>query len=93
MENDCEDEHEPLPTEMDPATRGSYLEVQKNKLSVLYTGTGQHQNDVGSIQANRPVPKRRLVYYYECRIRDAGDRCCISIGFAPEDFKIGRQPG
>lgn len=93
MEDDLGDPQEPLPSELDPSTRGSFLEVQKNKLSVRYTGPGVHQNDVGSIQANRPVPRRRLVYYYECKILDSGARCCISVGYAPKDFKIGRQPG
>ena len=93
MDDDPADQSEPLPTELDPATRGHYLEVQKDKLSMRYTGAGQHQNDVGSIQAKRTVPKRRLVYYFECLIRNGGDRCCIGVGFAPADFKIGRQPG
>ncbi len=93
MDDDPADQSEPLPTELDPATRGHYLEVQKDKLSMRYTGAGQHQNDVGSIQANGTVPKRRLVYYFECLIRNGGDRCCIGVGFAPADFKIGRQPG
>ena len=93
MEDDAAEQSEPAPTHLDPATRGSYLEVQKDKLSMRYTGTGQHQNDVGSILANRPVPRRRMVYYFECHIRSGGDRCCVGVGFAPADFKIGRQPG
>ncbi len=56
-------------------------------------GSASHNNDVGSIQANCGVPLRRRLYYYEATILDAGDRGCIAIGFAPLEFKIGRQPG
>lgn len=56
-------------------------------------GSASHNNDVGSIQANCGVPLRRRLYYYEAVILDAGDRGCIAIGFAPLEFKIGRQPG
>jgi Ran-binding protein 9/10 len=48
---------------------------------------------VGSIQANCAVPRRRRLYYYEITVKDAGDRGCIAIGFAPPDYKAGRQPG
>ena len=48
---------------------------------------------MGSIQANCAVPRRRRLYYYEITVKDAGDRGCIAIGFAPPDYKPGRQPG
>ena len=67
--------------------------MAKNKLTVKYTGDGQHQNDVGAIQGNRPVPRQRLVYYYEVRVDDAGDRGLIGIGFADRNFRLQRQPG
>jgi hypothetical protein len=68
-------------------------QVSKDKLSARYTGNAAHNNDVGSIQANRPVPRQSLVYYYEVLIKDRGDRACIGIGYADQDFKLGRQPG
>ena len=69
------------------------MQVYKDKLTVKYTGDGRHDNDVGSIQANRKVPREQLVYYYEMRIMDTGERGLISIGFAEKGFKMGRHPG
>ena len=67
--------------------------MTKNKLSVRYTGDGQHNNDVGAIQGNRPVPRQRAVYYYEVSVDDAGDRGLIGVGFADRNFRLQRQPG
>ena len=41
-------------------------------LSVKYTGPGNHCNDVGAIQSDFPVPTRRLIYYFEVYIANAG---------------------
>lgn len=71
----------------------SAVQVEKDKLTVKYTGQGQHNNDVGAIQGNRPVPRKRRVYYYEVGVLDAGDRGLIGVGFADKNFKMGKQPG
>jgi hypothetical protein len=90
---DEEEEAEEAPSELNTRNYGGFLEVGKDKLSVRYTGHGQHGHDVGSIQANRPVPKARLLYYFELLVRDRGDRNCIAIGFTDQNFKHSRQPG
>ncbi|GAQ84119.1 spla ryanodine receptor domain-containing protein [Klebsormidium nitens] len=90
---DEEGAEEEAPSELNTRNYGGFLEVGKDKLSVRYTGHGQHGHDVGSIQANRPVPRERLLYYFELTVRDRGDRNCIAIGFTDENFKHSRQPG
>ena len=67
--------------------------MSKDKLSVQYVGKGSHSNDVGAIQADRPVPSDVLVYYYEVHVRDAGERGVIAVGFADLHFRLSRQPG
>ena len=92
-QEESELEQEPAPSELNPANCGSFLDITKDKLTARYAGNGAHSNDVGSVQANHPVPRKRLVYYYEVTVLDAGDRGCIGIGFADGDFKLGKQPG
>lgn len=69
------------------------LQVAKDKLSVKYNGDARHANDVGSIQANRPAPKDRLIYYYEVHVLNRGEHGKIGVGFADDKFKSARQPG
>eukprot|EP00898_Chlorokybus_atmophyticus_P007569 jgi/Chlat1/7813/Chrsp66S07270 len=84
------------PTELNTLNFGKFLEVDKDKLSCRYRGPdipNHHGNDVGAIQANRPVPTRRMVYYFELTVVDAGERGCIAIGFTDSTFNFKRQPG
>ncbi|KAK9806165.1 hypothetical protein WJX72_003712 [[Myrmecia] bisecta] len=84
---------EPCSTELNISNFGSFLEVSKDKLTVRYTGNGAHTNDVGSIQGNRPVPRKQLLYYFEITVLDRGENCKIGVGFTDKNFKLGRQPG
>jgi len=81
------------PSEFNTLNYGKFLEVSTDKLSVKYTGEGAHSNDVGAIQANCPIPSQRLVYYFECEVKDSGIRKCIAIGFSDEAFKLFRHAG
>lgn len=45
------------------------------------------------LQANAPVPTNRLVFYFEARVLQRGDRCRVTIGFSDGKAKVGRQPG
>ncbi|BDA46674.1 Ran-binding protein 10 [Coccomyxa sp. Obi] len=88
-----EEEEEPLPSHFNTNNFGNFLDVEKDKLTVRYTGQGNHNNDVGAIQGNRPVPRKRRVYYYEVTVLDAGSKGLIGVGFADKNFKMGKQPG
>jgi hypothetical protein len=82
-------------------------QVSLDKLSVKYVGPAAHENDAGSIQSNFPVPKERLLYYFECKITESGriqqptststaapsPPPIVSIGFVTPAFKHGRLPG
>lgn len=84
---------EPEPTELCTNSVGHAIVVERDRLTVRYTGDGRHTSDVGAVQANRPVPKRRLIYYFEVTVLDEGMRAKVAVGFADKTFKLNRQPG
>lgn len=67
--------------------------MSTDKLSVKYTNVNLHGHDVGAVQANKPAPVKRLVYYFEIYVKNAGAKGQIAIGFTNESFKMRRQPG
>lgn len=81
------------PYELNTAATGHGVEIGRDKLSVRYHADGRHSNDVGAVQANLPVPTKRLVYYYEVAVVDGGERSAVAVGFADKEFKLTRQPG
>lgn len=88
------DEDEDSPTELNTInSSGGFLLVTPDKLSVKYTNVNLHGHDVGVVQANKPAPVKRLVYYFEIHVKDAGAKGQIAIGFTTESFKMRRQPG
>lgn len=88
------DEDEEAPTELNTInSSGGFLVVSPDKLSVKYTSINLHGHDVGVVQANKPAPVRRLVYYFEILVKHAGMKGQIAIGFTSESFKMRRQPG
>ncbi|KAH9758043.1 Ran-binding protein M-like [Citrus sinensis] len=87
-------EEEEVPTELNTInSSGGFLVVSPDKLSVKYTSVNLHGHDVGVVQANKPAPVKRLVYYFEIYVKDAGAKGQIAIGFTSESFKMRRQPG
>ncbi|KAA8538664.1 hypothetical protein F0562_028272 [Nyssa sinensis] len=88
------EEEEEAPTELDTLnSSGGFSLVLPDKLSVQYPGVNLHGHDVGVVQANRPAPTKRLVYYFEIFVKNAGAKGYIAIGFTCEGFKMCRQPG
>lgn len=89
-----DDDAEALPTELNTInSSGGFVVVSTDKLSVQYTSVNLHGHDVGVIQANRPAPVKRLTYYFELKVKNAGAKGQIAIGFTNESFKMRRQPG
>lgn len=89
-----DDDDEALPMELNTInSSGGFLVVSTDKLSVQYTSVNLHGHDVGAIQANRPAPVKRLAYYFEMKVKNAGAKGQIAIGFTNESFKMRRQPG
>ncbi|XP_077249779.1 SPla/RYanodine receptor (SPRY) domain-containing protein [Tasmannia lanceolata] len=92
-EIEMEDEEE-IPTHLNPInSSGGFHVVSTDKLSVQYTSNQLHGHDVGVVQANCPAPVRKLVYYFEIFVKNAGQKGQIAIGFTTEHFKMRRQPG
>ncbi|CAN6584389.1 unnamed protein product [Malus baccata var. baccata] len=88
------DEDEDAPTELNTInSSGGFLVVSPDKLSAKYPNVNLHGHDVGVVQANKPAPVKRLVYYFEIYVKDAGTKGHIAIGFTSEGFKMRRQPG
>lgn len=81
-----------LPDTLNTSNHGHGL-VFEGYLSVRYTTDGRGTNDVGSVQANRPAPCNRLIYYYEVQVVDRGEHGRLGIGFAEKSFRLTRQPG
>ncbi|KAF5843911.1 SPRY-domain-containing protein [Dunaliella salina] len=81
------------PSCLNTTATGHGVEIGRDKLSVRYLADGRHSNDVGSVMANRPVPRSRCIYYYEVQVVEQGDAGRIAVGFADARFKLTRQPG
>ncbi|KHN32477.1 ran-binding protein M homolog isoform X2 [Glycine soja] len=94
MKEEEEEEEEEAPRELNTInSSGGFVVVSTDKLSVKYTSVNLHGHDVGVIQANKPAPTKRLMYYFEIHVKDAGVKGQIAIGFTSETFKMRRQPG
>ncbi|XP_022718265.1 ran-binding proteins 9/10 homolog isoform X2 [Durio zibethinus] len=91
---DMEEDEEEAPKELNTInSSGGFLVVAPDKLSVKYPTINLHGHDVGVIQADKPVPVKRLLYYFEIYVKNAGAKGQIAIGFTNEGFKMRRQPG
>ncbi|PPR94936.1 hypothetical protein GOBAR_AA25732 [Gossypium barbadense] len=91
---EMEEDEEEAPKELNTInSSGGFLVVAPDKLSVKYTTVNLHGHDVGVVQANKPAPVKRLLYYFEINVKDAGAKGQIAIGFTNEGFKMRRQPG
>ncbi|KAA8546298.1 hypothetical protein F0562_002963 [Nyssa sinensis] len=88
------EEEEEAPMELDTLnSSGGFSVVLSDKLTVQYPSVNLHGHDVGVVQANRPAPLKRLVYYFEIFVKNAGAKGQIAIGFTCEGFNKRRQPG
>ncbi|XP_057793607.1 ran-binding protein M homolog [Salvia miltiorrhiza] len=89
-----EEEEEELPTALDTLnSSGGFSVVGPDKLSLLYPNVNLHGHDVGVVQANHAAPLKRLLYYFEIYVKNAGAKGQIAIGFTTSAFKVRRQPG
>uniref|UniRef100_A0A0G4G877 B30.2/SPRY domain-containing protein n=1 Tax=Chromera velia CCMP2878 TaxID=1169474 RepID=A0A0G4G877_9ALVE len=80
------------PSEINTRNHQHFAEVLKDKLTVVYTGKGNH-TDFWCVQSDKPAPTERLVYYFEVDIIDSGTRGSIVVGLADKTFLLNRQPG
>lgn len=87
-------EFEEEPTKLDTLnSSGGFSVVLQDKLSVQYPNVNLHGHDVGVVQADKPAPSKRLVYYFEIFVKNAGAKGQIAIGFTAAGFRLRRQPG
>ncbi|KAG6431980.1 hypothetical protein SASPL_103552 [Salvia splendens] len=89
-----DDEEEEQPTALDTLnSSGGFSVVGPDKLSLLYPNVNLHRHDVGVVQANHSAPLKRMLYYFEIYVKNAGAKGQIAIGFTTSAFKVRRQPG
>nr|XP_043636591.1 ran-binding protein M homolog [Erigeron canadensis] len=89
-----DDDDESVPTELDTVnSSGGFSIVLPDKLTVKYPSVNLHGHDVGVVQANYPAPIKRLVYYFELHVNNAGAKGQVAIGFTTHGFNLRRQPG
>ncbi|XP_059631945.1 ran-binding protein M homolog [Cornus florida] len=88
------EEEEEVPTELDTVnSSGGFAVVLPDRLTVQYSSVNLHEHDVGAVQANRPAPVKRLVYYFEMFVKNHGAKGKVAIGFTCEGYNMRRQPG
>eukprot|EP01027_Heterolobosea_sp_BB2_P011207 GEZU01016332.1.p1 GENE.GEZU01016332.1~~GEZU01016332.1.p1 ORF type:complete len:498 (-),score=83.43 GEZU01016332.1:426-1919(-) len=83
------------PQFLDLHKRGQFLKIERDLLTISYTGPGSQIFDVGTIQSDRPfTPKNgKMLAYYEVTVKGCGLKKGIVIGLAPGDYLLTRQPG
>ncbi|XP_073288222.1 ran-binding protein M homolog isoform X1 [Primulina huaijiensis] len=92
--HEFDEDGEESPTTLDTVnSSGGFSLVGPDKLSVSYASVNLHGHDVGVVQANRAAPMKRLVYYFEILVKNAGAKGQTAIGFTTPAFKLRRQPG
>ena len=84
------------PSELNPATvkEISNLRLHKSKMSCSYAGHGNHVNDVGCVQSDRPFGFGRALGYYEVTVTNGTiGKCKVALGLATSSFAMNRHPG
>ncbi len=84
------------PSELNPATvkEISTLRLHKSKLSCSYAGYGNHVNDVGCVQSDKPFGFGRVLGYFEVTITNgARGKCKVAVGLTTSAFAMNRHPG
>ncbi|RIA94774.1 concanavalin A-like lectin/glucanase domain-containing protein [Glomus cerebriforme] len=83
-----------LPTRWNTSDSNHGLQVIGDKgLRVLYTGTGQNNDDAASIRTNHLIPAEVGLYYFEVNIIDAGESGYIGVGFGVHSAFLWKLPG
>lgn len=80
-------------THLNRSTCWHNCNIADDLLTVEYIGIGRDNQDVGAAQGNHPVPQKRLLYYFELFVEDAGISQAIAIGFTDKSFPMYRMPG
>jgi hypothetical protein len=82
-----------LPSLLNAGAQGYGLELHRDRLTVHYKQDARHSSDVGSIQADKPIPLNQVLYYFEATVLEPGNHGRIAIGFTDQNFKLTKQPG
>ncbi|XP_073146055.1 ran-binding protein M homolog [Henckelia pumila] len=73
-------ESSPKALDTQKGSRGFAL-IGPDRLSASYPHVSKHMHDVGIVQADRPAPRKRLVYYFEVFVKNSGSPARVSVGF------------
>lgn len=81
------------PTAIDPRKHLHYIEISENGLVATFVGRGEY-TDVGAVQADKPLPRRCSVAYFEVKVLEASSsRAAVCIGLSPSSALLNRPPG
>jgi hypothetical protein len=73
---------------------GPFLKLEKDKLTIQYTGPGNQYQDVGSIRSDAAFSATSVIDYFEIKVLSAGKRNMIMIGITSEhEFVSTKHPG
>ncbi|XP_075480299.1 ran-binding protein M homolog [Primulina tabacum] len=90
---ELERESSPQALDTENSSRGFAL-VGPDRLSASYPHVSKHMHDVGIVQADRAAPWKRLVYYFEISVKNAGAVARVSVGFTSSTSTNSRHhPG
>jgi len=81
------------PYELDTTEFPHSVEIKRDKMTVKYTGAGNHKNDFGSVRTSLPLPRDVNTYYFEITVVSGGRKGAISIGLSLKSFDLSRQVG
>ncbi|GJQ14119.1 hypothetical protein GpartN1_g5910.t1 [Galdieria partita] len=88
-----------MPTELNLRHVSRFLQVSSDRLTVCYVGSASYDYDVGTIQADKPIPTGIVdIFYFEVEIVSCdSEHVSIAIGLSRrmQDFckSIGEEPG
>ncbi|EME27091.1 SPla/RYanodine receptor (SPRY) domain-containing protein [Galdieria sulphuraria] len=91
-------DHE-LPTGLNLRQISRFLEVSMDRLTVRYVGSACYEHEVGTIQADKPIPTGTVdIFYFEVEILSCdSENVSIAVGLSRrvQDFckSIGEEPG
>ena len=71
-----------------------HASVGRDRRTLTYVGRANHAQDVGAAKADRPLPRRQALWYFEAEVLQGDERAAsVCVGLAPRGFPLNREPG
>lgn len=82
-----------------PEATGPYhASLSSDRRTARYVGKANHPQDVGTVKADRPLPRFQAYHYFEVEVLHTGTpesraATAVTVGLAAKGFPLHRQPG